>query len=253
MDTYFTARTEFEKLEKQGGDRAAQLADPRIVVRNGEPTAEAKAVADALRPQLGVLINEWHASTFGANMVISDKIAEHIINRALMQSGYATRHDAGSHKVGADVHLTDVSGKTEDGLGISVKTGTVVKAAKLSESDKLTISGSRTGKYKTLEEKINFLTDTSPNVYTCISRERGVSDTSISDGKNFHYTVYVFSGDLINYGKPEDWDVESKTNAHINSEYFKAEIRATMSDQVWTEMRTDAPGVIAISIPVRRG
>ena len=101
------------------------------------------------------------------------------------------------------------------------------------KDDYLKISSHRTTKFKTLDEKINFLNNTDYDSYVCLARP---------DGKIHNYVLIHFSKSIINFkdliwsenfdkkGNNKGWSAVNQNNT------IKISIIKSMSDQVWIEI-----------------
>lgn len=145
---------------------------------------------------------------------------EQLIDNALRAGGVDTGWDPESHKVSEDM-LINLAG--ED-TSVSVKTGVWDD-----KKNTLTISGSRTGKHKTIEDKLAHLKGTSAEVYLLIS---GANSAKPEDP----YYMITFRHEAIPFGEPEDW-VETPSKWVYESETAVLEIRKTMSDQFWIKLK----------------
>lgn len=152
--------------------------------------------------------------------------------------GYTDWKPDRSHSVGKD-QICTIQGTTRK---ISNKSG------KYNQNNKtLQISGSRSGEYKTLKQKLKFFSDKQEDVYVCLA-------TSTKKLNKRHYFLFSFDTSILNYsdadwqprisktGKPNGW--QCKTN------YYSAAIHQSLSGQLWTLIDTQAtnlePEVIVI-------
>ena len=134
-----------------------------------------------------------------------------------------------SHAVGMDI-VHEEHGR------ISCKSGTYEKRVK--KSDTLKINGSRTTQYPTLEEKLEFLSESKDDVYYCL----GKIGEEWKQGLKRYY-LFVFKSDILDLSK-QNWQPfkTKKGNAggwRCSNEKYSAEIRKTMSDQLWVTFNTD--------------
>lgn len=124
-----------------------------------------------------------------------------------------------------------VSGKdqtTDDGVRISNKSGTLY-------SDSVKISGSRLTKHKTIEDKIAFLSDVKEDYIFCLSTDK---NKTVNRG----YHLIVIDSQKINYHE-QDWvevhGADKMSGWSCKCEGFSADIKRTMSDQLWTKIKLD--------------
>lgn len=126
-------------------------------------------------------------------------------------------------------HSVSVDMTTEDGVSISVKSGVYDP-----KKNTLKFSGSRLGKYNTIEERIKHVTDTSADVYVCLAKID--QDWSSIPDKNSDKTYYLFVFDkscidynsAIWYQKEDIWCLDAIG--------LSAYIRPSMSHQLWTKV-----------------
>lgn len=125
----------------------------------------------------------------------------------------------GSHSSGADVIFRSERHQNKGGE-INFKKGT------------LKWSGSRTTKYKTLQEKVEFISKDKYDFYIFLSREKKDWKT----GKKIYY-LGVVPANKIDYGSLNWKSSEKNPKNFIGiSENLKANIQHSMSDQLWTEV-----------------
>ena len=148
---------------------------------------------------------------------------------ALNQAGFGSDWTPDfNHKVGVDQ-------MTDDGIRISNKGGNVDK-------DMLTISGSRLTKHKTIEDKLDFLSDKKEDYVFCLATEKKDWDK----GNKIYYFIVVDSN-VLDYHKQEWSEMFGQRGASINkltgwqcfSEAYHAKITKSMSDQLWTTIKLD--------------
>ena len=148
---------------------------------------------------------------------------------ALNQAGFGSDWTPDfNHKVGVDQ-------MTDDGIRISNKGGNVDK-------DMLTISGSRLTKHKTIEDKLDFLSDKKEDYVFCLATEKKDWDK----GNKIYYFIVVDSN-VLDYHKQEWSEMIGQRGASVNkltgwqcfSEGYHAKIMKSMSDQLWTTIKLD--------------
>jgi hypothetical protein len=144
---------------------------------------------------------------------------------ALTESGYGTDWKPDfSHKVGKDQ-------TTNSGVRCSNKSGTYIIKNK-----HLIINGSRTTKYKTLNEKLNFLSKNHQDYIFCMATTNEKIWNNkyyfiVLDSNKLDYHNQTWSetyGIIKNKGELSGWECQS--------DYYSAKISKSMSDQLWTEI-----------------
>jgi len=133
-------------------------------------------------------------------------------------------------------HKSGVDQTTDDGTRISNKGGQVSR-------DTVEISGSRLTKHKTIEDKLNFLSNKKEDYIFCLGTEK----EEWEDGKKIYYFIVIDSNKL-NY-KEQEWKeligqrgaLKGKVSGWkcIYEDYY-AKIQKSMSDQLWTIVNLDA-------------
>lgn len=139
----------------------------------------------------------------------------------------------GGHDVGTDV----VS--HSDGLRYQNKAGVIDI-----EKGTLVWSGHRTTKHKTLNEKVEFISENHCDKYIMLARNKKEWDNGIR-----RYYLLSFDSDLIDYNQlnweeslsPKNNTISGWVGKNENLNY-SAKIVKSMSDQLWTEARIDYLG-----------
>ena len=108
---------------------------------------------------------------------------EEILVQSIRENGNTASWDPGSHKIGEDIS-TDIFGR------ISCKSGSL--SIKKKGPEVINISGSRTTKHKTLEDKINHLSKSHDDYYFCLAKYK----KDINSGE-YRYYLITFSSTLI--------------------------------------------------------
>jgi hypothetical protein len=135
-----------------------------------------------------------------------------------------------SHAIGKDIIHKDL-GK------ISCKSGEYNFKKKT-----LTINGSRTTKYKTIEEKIAFISEHNDDKYFCLSRNKKEWLTGVK-----RYYLFVFDSATLDYSN-NNW-VVTNGGWKCTSNTFNAKIVKNMSDQLWVDLKVsyiNKPYVIGV-------
>jgi hypothetical protein len=140
---------------------------------------------------------------------------EDIFDQAINDSN--KRWKMGSHAVGADV-------VSDEGIRYQLKGG-MIDVSK----DTVEWSGSRTTQYKTIQEKINFISDKHCDMYALLARNKKEWNRGLQK-----YYLLMFDANLINYSKL-NWEERSNGWSGANVELqYSAEIHKSMSHQLWT-------------------
>ena len=134
-----------------------------------------------------------------------------------------------NHKQGLDMVI-------ENALRVSCKTGQIIGGAQ----NNLSFSGSRMTKHKTLQDKLNFLSNKRDDVYMLLSR----SKEEWENGQKKYYFI-VFPSDMLQYEKMNWIDtvaIRGKSKGELSghkasSKVFDATIRYPMSHQLWTVIK----------------
>ena len=102
-------------------------------------------ITEELFDNIETSIREYHKGIFDA-ISIKSEYWETILDYALHKQGHKTIYERGSHKVGADIEIKNISNGR-----ISCKAGSLVKK---STRPAIKISSYRSTQYKTLDEKL---------------------------------------------------------------------------------------------------
>lgn len=148
---------------------------------------------------------------------------------ALKQAGFGSDWKPDyNHSIGVDQ-------KTDSGIRISNKGGRV-------KNDYVVISGSRLTKHKTIQDKLDFLTDKKDDYIFCLATEKKDWDKGIK-----RYYFIVIDSKKLNYHEQEWKEIHSIRGSNKGkvsgweclSEVFYAKIQKSMSDQLWTTIKLD--------------
>jgi hypothetical protein len=139
--------------------------------------------------------------------------------------GYSDWKPDKSHCIGKDQVCT-IDGET---YRISNKSGKYNR-----KNETLVISGSRSGEYETLEDKIKFFSDKKEDVYVCCATE-----TKKPSSKNYY--IFFFESKLLNYSEanwlPKYGKNQTQTGWYCDTDNYRAEIRHSLSGQIWTTIK----------------
>jgi hypothetical protein len=61
----------------------------------------------------------------------------------------------------------------------------------------------------------------------------------------------MFPGSVIDLEDSSKWEDKGKVSV-FKSKKFKAEIKHSLSDQLWLHVDTKAPGVISFKVPIKK-
>ena len=154
---------------------------------------------------------------------------EEILCWALKQAGFGSDWKPDyNHGIGVDQ-------TTDSGIRISNKGGSIVK-------DYVEISGSRLTKHKTIDDKLEFLSQRKEDYIFCLAAKKLEWEQGIrkyyfividSSKLNYHEQLWeeVYGKRESNKGQLNGWS--------CNSEVFSAKIQKSMSDQLWTAVKLD--------------
>lgn len=126
-------------------------------------------------------------------------------------------------------HSVSVDMTTDDGVSISVKSGMYDPKKKI-----LKFSGSRLGKYDTIEDKISHVMNSSADVYVCLAKVD--QDWSSIPDKNSDKTYYlfVFPKQALDYNSATWYKKENIWC--LDAIGLSAYISPSMSHQLWTKV-----------------
>jgi hypothetical protein len=120
-------------------------------------------------------------------------------------------------------HKSGVDQTTNDGTRISNKGGSI-------KLDYIDISGSRLTKHKTLEDKLDFLSQKKEDYILCLATKKDEWNKGIK-----RYYFIVIDSNKLNYHEQE-WN-KTESGWNCLSEVFSAKIQRSMSDQLWTKFK----------------
>ena len=165
---------------------------------------------------------------------LKGELWEEVLSKSLKSIGVDNDwQPTGSHKSGSDMKVL------QTGELISCKSGTI------DNYGTLTLSGSRSTKYKTLDEKIDFFSNKQEDLYALLAKPPGVS-AGIPD-----YEFILFHTGLLDY-RSLDWDKNKSGKAYVaENEHLSCRIQSSMSGQLWTDIKNYKQNAgIFCSIPI---
>jgi hypothetical protein len=136
-----------------------------------------------------------------------------------------------SHSISVDMSL-------ESGESFSVKSGVYA-------NNTLTFSGSRLGKYQTLDAMISSVVDNSAKYYVCLAKaDQDWSSVPAENEKKVYY-LFVFDSQTLIYDNGVWNKVETKSGGYnyvMESIGMSARINTSMSSQLWTSVNESLIG-----------
>lgn len=145
--------------------------------------------------------------------------------------GYSDWRPDRSHSVGKD-QICTIEGTT---FKISNKSGKYNP-----NNNTLQISGSRSGEYKTLKQKLKFFSDKQEDVYVCLA-------TSTKKNSQKEYYLFSFDTHILNYSEAE-WQPKYSQNGKqsgwfCKTDKYDAAIQQSLSGQIWTTINLEAANI----------
>jgi hypothetical protein len=136
-----------------------------------------------------------------------------------------------SHSISVDMSL-------ESGESFSVKSGVYA-------NNTLTFSGSRLGKYQTLDAMISSVVDNSAKYYVCLAKaDQDWSSVPAENEKKVYY-LFVFDSQTLIYDNALWNKVQTKSGGYnyvMESIGMSARINTSMSSQLWTSVNESLIG-----------
>ena len=136
-----------------------------------------------------------------------------------------------SHSISVDMSL-------ESGESFSIKSGVYA-------NNTLTFSGSRLGKYQTLDAMISSVVDNSARYYVCLAKaEEDWSSVPAENEKKVYY-LFIFDAQTLIYDNALWNKVQTKSGGYnyvMESIGMSARINTSMSSQLWTSVNESLVG-----------
>jgi hypothetical protein len=136
-----------------------------------------------------------------------------------------------SHSISVDMSL-------ESGESFSVKSGVYA-------NNTLTFSGSRLGKYQTLDAMISSVVDNSAKYYVCLAKaDQDWSSVPAENEKKVYY-LFIFDAQTLIYDNGLWNKVQTKSGGYnyvMESIGMSARINTSMSSQLWTSVNESLIG-----------
>ena len=136
-----------------------------------------------------------------------------------------------SHSISVDMSL-------ESGDSFSIKSGVYA-------NNTLTFSGSRLGKYQTLDAMISSVVDNSAKYYVCLAKaDQDWSSVPAENEKKVYY-LFIFDSQTLIYDNGLWNKVQTKSGGYnyvMESIGLSARINTSMSSQLWTSVNESLIG-----------
>jgi hypothetical protein len=162
----------------------------------------------------------------------TSEFLEELISSILTENGLTNDWQPNrSHSVSVDMSL-------ESGESLSIKSGVYA-------NNTLTFSGSRLGKYQTLDAMISSVVDNSAKYYVCLAKsEEDWSSVPAENEKKVYY-LFVFDSQTLIYDSGVWNKVQTKSGGYnyvMESIGMSARINTSMSSQLWTSVNESLIG-----------
>ena len=136
-----------------------------------------------------------------------------------------------SHSISVDMSL-------ESGESFSIKSGVYA-------NNTLTFSGSRLGKYQTLDAMISSVVDNSAKYYVCLAKAEEDWSSVPAENEMKVYYLFVFDSKTLIYDSGVWNKVQTKSGGYnyvMESIGMSARINTSMSSQLWTSVNESIIG-----------
>ena len=136
-----------------------------------------------------------------------------------------------SHSISVDMSL-------ESGESFSIKSGVYA-------NNTLTFSGSRLGKYQTLDAMISSVVDNSAKYYVCLAKSEEDWYSVPAENEKKVYYLFVFDAQTLIYDSGVWNKVQTKSGGYnyvMESIGMSARINTSMSSQLWTSVNESLIG-----------
>ena len=136
-----------------------------------------------------------------------------------------------SHSISVDMSL-------ESGESFSIKSGVYA-------NNTLTFSGSRLGKYQTLDAMISSVVDNSAKYYVCLAKAEEDWSSVPAENEMKVYYLFIFDAQTLIYDSGVWNKVETKSGGYnyvMESIGMSARINTSMSSQLWTSVNESLIG-----------
>ena len=136
-----------------------------------------------------------------------------------------------SHSISVDMSL-------ESGESFSIKSGVYA-------NNTLTFSGSRLGKYQTLDAMISSVVDNSAKYYVCLAKADQDWSSVPAENEVKTYYLFIFDSQTLIYNNGAWNKVQTKSGGYnyvMESIGLSARINTSMSSQLWTSVNESLIG-----------
>ena len=162
----------------------------------------------------------------------TSEFLEELISNSLTEAGYINDWEPNrSHSISVDMSL-------ESGESFSIKSGVYA-------NNTLTFSGSRFGKYQTLDAIIFSVVDNSAKYYVCLAKaDQDWSSVPAENEKKVYY-LFIFDSQTLIYDTGVWNKVQTKSGGYnyvMESIGLSARINTSMSSQLWTSVNESLIG-----------
>jgi hypothetical protein len=162
----------------------------------------------------------------------TSEFLEELISNTFTQSGLINDWQPNrSHSVSVDMSL-------ESGESFSIKSGVYA-------NNTLTFSGSRLGKYQTLDAMIDSVVSNTADYYVCLAKADQDWSSVPSQNETKVYYLFVFDAQTLIYDNGLWNKVQTKSGGYnyvMESIGMSARINTSMSSQLWTSVNESLIG-----------
>jgi len=162
----------------------------------------------------------------------TSEFLEELISNTLTEAGYINDWQPNrSHSISVDMSL-------ESGESFSIKSGVYA-------NNTLTFSGSRLGKYQTLDAMISSVVDNSAKYYVCLAKAEEDWSSVPAENEVKTYYLFIFDSQTLIYDSGVWNKVQTKSGGYnyvMESIGLSARINTSMSSQLWTSVNESLIG-----------
>ena len=162
----------------------------------------------------------------------TSEFLEELIANTFTEAGYINDWQPNrSHSISVDMSL-------ESGESFSIKSGVYA-------NNTLTFSGSRLGKYQTLDAMISSVVDNSAKYYVCLAKAEEDWSSVPAENEVKTYYLFIFDAQTLIYDSGVWNKVQTKSGGYnyiMESIGLSARINTSMSSQLWTSVNESLVG-----------
>jgi hypothetical protein len=162
----------------------------------------------------------------------TSEFLEELIANTFTEAGYINDWQPNrSHSISVDMSL-------ESGESFSIKSGVYA-------NNTLTFSGSRLGKYQTLDAMISSVVDNSAKYYVCLAKSEEDWSSVPAENEIKTYYLFIFDAQTLIYDSGVWNKVQTKSGGYnyvMESIGMSARINTSMSSQLWTSVNESLIG-----------